>query len=746
MKKLRLHKLLSLALCCIMCLATLVGCVIPPENGDDKHQCSQVCPDCGGCLDETCTKTECLPKCDCDEQGNQQGDDHVCSQPCPECGGCLDEACDKTECLPKCTKDHNTDVTEEDYSYRPVITSEMPIVYINTADGSNDFITVPNQNSKLNGEIEYVDATISIKDSDGSFALEDIASQVKARGNYTLNYVKKPIRIKFGKKQSVLGLNDGAKFKSWVLLADWKDLSMSNNTTALYLGNTILGSDGYYTTDYRNVEVYINNEYWGVYLLAEQQEAKSKDGRSSAPAVDDDYEGTDIGYLVEYDGYYDQEAKLPNGSGDPTFTINYNNYASLQKLNGSNLWSWQKGYTVKSDVYSDAQLTFIQRYMSNAYRIAYEAAYNNNLLAFNEDYTDVVATSGTVKDVIGAVIDLQSLVDSYILAEIACDPDIAWSSFYISLDMTKKGSHKLIFEAPWDFDSAFGIRNGYCNSATGMYAANSDNPWLILLAKQDWFWDMVQAKWAKLVDNNVLTTALELITLQKTTYVDYYAHNYERWSHRFSDSSVRGELTSELNSYTSQGQAADYLYRWLYKRFNYLNTQWGDGADILGKEYDDVPSTPGENSTPYRFEAEDCELDPSIKIDNWHSEWASGGLFIGELDGHYGLTITLTVYVEQDTTAFLSVGLSKRNYSADFSEWFTVSVNDDAPLDIPPRFIPSCNGYDVEWVAWTDVNLMPIELKAGVNTITFTTLSKATNVDYFELWATTPITATDPNA
>lgn len=696
------------------------------------HTCSQPCPTCGGCLDKNCTEPACKVKCN---QSHKDPDKHICSNACPTCGGCLDEDCNDPACQRKC--DHIDVDPCERYSYRPVISDEMPAIYINTEDGSNDFITWPNRQAKLDGLIEYVGATISIKDGDKT-VLDSVTGKVKARGNWTLEYVKKPIRIKFDKKQSVLGLNGGAKFKSWVLLADWKDLSMSNNSTALYLGKTILGSDGYYSSDYRNVEVYINGQYWGVYLLVEQQEAKGDDGRTSVPAVDDDYLGTDIGYLVEYDGYYTDERNMPNGDGDPTFELNYNDYAPLKKLNGGTLYPWnQIGYTVKNDIYSDAQLQFIESYMNFAYRIAYEAIYNNRFYKFNADYSGIVSTSGTAESVVSAVIDVQSLVDSYILAEIACDPDIAWSSFYISLDMTAKGSKKLIFEAPWDFDSAFGIRSGFMNSALGMYAANSDNPWLILLIKQPWFQDMIRAKWSELIEYGVITTALELITTQKTVYEQYYAKNYDRWPSRIWYGN--DELTWELNSYTSQGQAADYLYNWLYKRFNYLNVQWGDGSDVLGNTSTTVPSQPEKGSTRYRFEAEDCWFDYPIIIDSWHSELASEGQFLGQIDGGYGRSITLNVYVEHECTVFLSVGLSKRSFDADFSDWFAVYVN-GVWLDIPTRIIPACQGDEIEWVAWTDVNLMPITLKAGTNTIRFTTVDwSATNVDYFDLWSKTVI-------
>ena len=397
--------------------------------------------------------------------------------------------------------DEGEDSRAEAYSYRPQITEEMPAVRINTDDGSNDFATKYNKSTK--DQIEYVDATVVVDNCEEEYELE-YAAQVKARGNGSLNYSKKAIRIKFDKKQNMLGLNNGTKFKNWVLLAEWNDLSMSNNTTAFYLGNTILGSDGYYSSDYRNVEVYINGSYWGVYLLVEQQEAKGDDGRTSVPEVEDDYTGTDIGYFFEYDSY----AREEGDDGDPIFEVNYNNKAALTKHDGSSyrfnggfIQGTQTTYTVKSDIYADSQLNFLQSYVNNAYNIAYKAVYNKDYNKFNDDYTGTVKTTGTAQEIVSAVIDVQSLVDMYILQEIACDSDISWSSFFISLDMTENGSKKLVFEAPWDFDLAFGIRKGYeQKNPTKLYAANCNNPWLILLIKEDWFQDMIKEKWAELIE------------------------------------------------------------------------------------------------------------------------------------------------------------------------------------------------------------------------------------------------------
>ena len=56
----------------------------PPIGEDDKHECSQSCDKCGGCLDEGCEDDVCQPKCDCDKgDGDDKGDDNDDPTPPP---------------------------------------------------------------------------------------------------------------------------------------------------------------------------------------------------------------------------------------------------------------------------------------------------------------------------------------------------------------------------------------------------------------------------------------------------------------------------------------------------------------------------------------------------------------------------------------------------------------------------------------------------------------------------------------
>ena len=605
------------------------------------------------------------------------------------------------------------------YGYWPQITETMPAIYINTTDGSNLWATQYNRNDKLAGRIDYVDATVSVNECDEDYAMTDVAAEVKVRGNYTLEYAKKPIRIKFSKKANMLGLNEGQKFKNWVLLADWKDLSMCNNTVAFYLGNTILGSDGYYCTDFRNVEVYLNGQYWGVYLLVEQQEVK--DGRTSVPEVEDDYTGNDIGYYFEFDGYWNLEGTsyLDGGEGDPTFTMNH-----------QGLRSGNNGYTVKSDLYAKSQLTFLQDYMNNAFYIAYQANYKDTYYKFNSNYTGVELAPEikSAKEAVGNVIDLQALVDMYILNEIAKDLDFDWSSIYLSLNMTEEGNKKITFEGPWDFDSCFGmISRENCSATNDMYAANDENPWIQLVRNEDWFWEMVYEKWAELKEYGIFEKTIKLVQTEKETYKDYYINNYKRWSARVSGGN--DECVYILNTYkdinTAQGLAADYLIDWLTKRFAYLDSQWHRVT---------VDENLPEDSICYVMEAEDASL-AGFQATNpirTNRDYASNNSYVGNVCSNS--TISFTVNVENDTTVYLFAGVSKLSYSSDFSSWFSVSVNGES-IALPLRTVEAIAADEEEWHTFVSVKLAPVTLKAGKNVITFTAVTDTTNFDYLEIYS-----------
>ena len=456
--------------------------------------------------------------------------------------------------------------------------SKMPVIkitanYLATSEKEgydetsvNDFVKLPvaksvkEQTAGQDWAKEYANApdpfykksTISVMDENGNVTLKEVKGQVKVRGNWTTTYKKKPLRIKFDEKQSMLGLNEGNEFKNWVLLASYKDRSFLRDITGFTLGKEL--SPDYYASDFKLVEVYVNEEYFGVYILAEQQEVKKE-----RINIDDaeDTSSNETGYLIEYDRYYEFEDE------DTVFELKHG--SEVKDRNGEIVSEFNiesnkgyAGYTIKNDLNTPAQRDYIKNYMQTLWDKCYVAV------------NDSTKSEAEVKAVIEQYIDVQSLVDTYLLQEIVCDPDLYITSFFMTLDMSATGNKKLTFQAPWDFDSTMGNKEHDANDQ-GVYAGvvgwdvnhvrrGTGNPWMMLLVNQPWFNEMVKTKWNE-VKGSVFSKVTNQITSLTSEYSANFEANYEKWPMEPNE-----EYRSEAAACKTQSEAASQLKNWLNTR------------------------------------------------------------------------------------------------------------------------------------------------------------------------------------
>lgn len=95
-------------------------------------------------------------------------------------------------------------------------------------------------------------------------------AQVRGRGNSSWRwYPKKPMKIKLESKSKMLGMG---RNRDWVLLANYRDVTDLMNTYAFICAQQ-MGIP--YTSAIRYVEVFVNNQYQGLYQMAEQVEQGS---------------------------------------------------------------------------------------------------------------------------------------------------------------------------------------------------------------------------------------------------------------------------------------------------------------------------------------------------------------------------------------------------------------------------------------------------------------------------------------
>ncbi len=404
---------------------------------------------------------------------------------------------------------------------------------------------------------DYVNCIVEIFNCEDEYVMDAASAGIRVRGNASAFYgdVDKlreegaPYRIKFNHKTSVLGLNDNARCKSWVLLKTYN--TGVRDRLAFELAEAI-NEGKYYSSDSRFVHVYMNEEYMGIYLLCEQ--SQENPNRVAINECEEGYTGTDIGYFVELDNYsYESEWR---------FMLNYNK-ESITDCYGTSRVPRKYYYTIRNDIYSEEQESFIERYFEVAYEIPMRAIKYGEYYRLNDDFTLTLANEefSSAEECVSQVLDIESFVDMYITYEIVNDQDVGGGSFFFAVDFGSVSQYKtLTCVCPWDFSWAYTDYNA--ESDGGLYAArfkdsyfvenwgDRSNPWLILLYSADWFKELVMEKWQERYP-----AILEALANER--------ENVNSHTQDFNKDGVR------------RSSRAIATLDWVDSRVEYLNSLWG---------------------------------------------------------------------------------------------------------------------------------------------------------------------------
>ncbi|MGN1101774.1 MAG: CotH kinase family protein, partial [Huintestinicola sp.] len=405
-------------------------------------------------------------------------------------------------------------------------------------------ITTLNEDEILSKE-EYVTSVIDVFNCDDEYILSAEAG-VKVRGNSTADQSPdKPYRIKFTEKQNMLGLHEGKEYKSWVLLRSYWNLCP--DYMAFHLAEAIF-ENKYYSSDCTYVNLFLNSQYAGMYLLAEQNQAAAD--RIDVYEPSEEETQIEIGYVLELDNYAGEEHpffKVVHGDGEFT------------DINGETRRFRDKEYSVRSDISSDEQLGFIEKYTSGVYEILWQAVQNNKAMMFDSEYNVVPAddTYSSAEEAVSAVIDLESLVNMLILEELVQNYDVGAGSFYMAVDLSPESRYeKMTFLAPWDFNWAYmeDPDSGYYAGAFQKPADDGidrSNPWLTTAMKADWFRELVKEKWSRLSAGGTLDKVMQQVA----------------------DDITLLENDLGTNAWSIDGGMA--IVDFVNRRIEWLDTQWG---------------------------------------------------------------------------------------------------------------------------------------------------------------------------
>ncbi len=375
--------------------------------------------------------------------------------------------------------------------------SDVPAVYIEI---DRDLFAVNREN--------YVNATVTVPDS----GVIEADAAIKGRGNASWGLPQRPYNIKFNSKTDLFGM--GAA-KKWVLITLFYDKTLLRNYLTLNLAKTV--SEGP-EMDCRFVEVVINGEYNGLYLLTEK--------------IEDDDERVDI-----------------------------------KKKNGDVIFEIEQPYRHNNQcadcifLRSGAHLTFKDPEPEDLTGSEFASLYSKLQTLMTS--ADSAIRSGSY-DEYSRYIDVDSFVSWYIVNEFVKNFD---SQFVTSCYCYVKDG-KLYMGPCWDYDTCYGNQDvATCLDPKGYHVRNS--PWFSYLMRDSEFFSLVCARWRQLVSEGVFDKMLSDIDIQTEYLSVASANQFDRWKDSLKNTDLRGKRS--LFTYKEE---LDYLKNWITERVKWLNTKW----------------------------------------------------------------------------------------------------------------------------------------------------------------------------
>lgn len=322
-----------------------------------------------------------------------------------------------------------------DYTVVFMTSSQLPSMFINTPEGGLDRIHA-DKDHKEKG------CTMLAINDNGKVDYNSTLASMKGRGNSTWGYPKKPYNIKLDEKSKLFGME---KAKNWCLIANYGDKSLIHNQITYGVGADIGMTE---SPDCRNIDLYINGEYHGVYLITEKVEINKNrvDIFDLEEATEECNPNVDLstfehkGTFGKFSSYLEGTQHwyaIPNDPEDITGGYLLELELADRYPDEASGFVTQNGQTivVKSPEYaSEAQMKYISSYWQEMEDALYsDTGYNSQ----GKHYTEYI--------------DIVSYARQYLIQEWTNNWDAGLTSNYFYKDVNGKFHAGPI----WDFDGAF---------------------------------------------------------------------------------------------------------------------------------------------------------------------------------------------------------------------------------------------------------------------------------------------------
>lgn len=332
---------------------------------------------------------------------------------------------------------------------------------------------------------------------------------VNGRGNSTWNQHKKPYRLRLDSASELMGMPSN---RHWVLLANALDQSQVRTTAAMAMSEA---TDLAWTPRFRHVELILNGEYAGIYLLGEHirigADRVAINSMSPSHVSGNQLTG---GYLLEVD-----RRRVQND--EPGFLTSRNLDIVINDPEPA----------------TPEQFGYIRDYV--------------------QGFEDTLFSSGYTHPDTGyrAFLDVDSFIDWYLVHEATRHHD----SFFSSTWFYKPRGDKLHFGPVWDFDQSMGSRHGGVDPTPVGWLTRDRGRWVSRLFTDPALrervaerWDMFKADFSELPDQ------LDTLGVELTESI---ANDEFRW--RYS---------------RAPEDTVDYVSDWLRTRLDWMDAEFAAGG------------------------------------------------------------------------------------------------------------------------------------------------------------------------
>ena len=441
--------------------------------------------------------------------------------------------------------------------------SSIPVLYFNIDESLGSIGAMngsPDHSAECYGTVDLQVPEGFAGDYDGGAqtSLDGLEIEyLRGRGNSTWDADKKPYKLKLKKKKNLFGMGEN---KHWILLANRYDNSLIRNRMTYWLGAQ-MGLD--YTPQCIPVDVVMNDEYYGSYLLCEQiRIGDSRVAIDDLEADEDSKKATDLpfisgGYLLSMAPYGDEDK--------------------------ANIFETQKNVSmfIESPSFDDYDNDTQRQYIIAFIQATENAIFSPGFKSGDIRYTDLM--------------DLDAAAKYWWIQEFSANGDAYGSgSTFLYKTRDKEGddgapgeSGKLFWGPLWDFDYvAWGDLDYNGDSPDGF--ENTSTPWFDRMKADPVFAEKQLAYWTgKDGDEQVpsLNALLTEIVKDGGLLDQYYEQTKTSWKYDHEKWGAYGEGWGDTSSDGTDGTPAqtagprtyqeevDQLRNWIIGRQNNVNQE-----------------------------------------------------------------------------------------------------------------------------------------------------------------------------